>query len=197
MDHYQRIAEHFQGGIEAAAMGVDQIADPLAAAADLITSSLLGDHKIMVCGIGPDAAVGQLFVSHMQSPPERERPSLPCLSLSTDGASLSALASNTQSTDLFGPQVRALGQSGDTLLCVNSASSGQALAGALRAAAERNLSVVLLSNADDNQLSEQAGEGAAVLLPSASRRGHIIELHTAILNCLCQLVENNLFGEER
>jgi len=196
MDHYQRIAEHFQGSIESAAMGVDHIAEPLALAADLIAASLVADHKVMVCGIGPDAAIGQLFVSHMQSPPERERPALPCFSLSADGASLSALACAQGDVDLFGPQVRALGQAGDTLICVNSATTAEPLAGALRAARERNLSLVIVSNADDNQSPGLAGDEAAVMLPSAARRGHLIELHAALLNCLCHLVENNLFGEE-
>ena len=195
MDQYQRIAEHFQGSIEAAAMAVDAFAQPLAAAAELIAQTLLADGKIIVCGAGPDAALGQLFVCHMQSPPERERPALPAIGLAADGAAITALATAQADGDLFAAQVRALGQSGDTLLCINSAPRGDALVGALRAARERNLSVVLVSNGDDGQLPALAGDAAAVLLPAAARRCHIIELQAGILNCLCQLVENNLFGE--
>ncbi len=196
MDHYQRIAQHFQGSIEAAAMAVDTFAEPLARAAELVAESLLSDRKVMVCGAGADAALAQLFVSHMQSPPERERPALPAINLAGDGATLSALATSGPEVDLFAAQVRALGQSGDTLLCINSAAGANGLAGALRAATERNLSIVLVSNGDDGQLPSLAGDGAAVLLPAATRRGHVIELQAGILNCLCQLVENNLFGEE-
>ena len=196
MDHYQRSAEHFQGSIEAAAMAVDAFAQPLAQAAELIAETLLADHKIVVCGAGPDAALGQLFVCHMQTSPERERPALPAISLAADGAAISALATAGPDSDLFAAQVRALGQSGDTLLCVNSAARGDALTGAVAAARERNLSIVLVSNADDSQLPSLAGATAAILLPAAARRSHIIELQTGILNCLCQLVDKNLFGEE-
>ena len=196
MDQYQRIAEHFQGSIEAAAMAVDAFAQPLAEAAELIAQTLLADRKIMVCGAGPDAALAQLFVCHMQASPERERPALPAISLAADGAAISALATSGPECDLFAAQVRALGQPGDTLLCINSAASGDALAGALGAARERNLSVVLVSNGDDGQLPALAGDPAAILLPAATRRSHIIELQAGILNCLCQLVDNNLFGEE-
>ncbi len=196
MDHYQRIAEHFQGSIEAAAMAVDSFADPLAQAAELVANALLADRKVMVCGAGPDAALGQLFVSYMQCPPERERPALPAVSLATDGAALSGLATAEAGADLFAPQVRALGQAGDALVCINSAPRGDALVGAVRAALERNLSLVLVSNGDDGQLPALAGDTAAILLPAAARRSHIIELQAGILNCLCQLVENNLFGEE-
>ena len=195
MDHYQSIASHFQGSIESAAMAVDELAAPLEQAADLITRALLEDRKLIACGIGADAALAQLFVSHMHSSPERERPPLPAINLASDGAALSNPAASS-GQDIFESRVRALGQAGDVLLIINSGSDGSPLRGALTAATERNMLAVILSNNDDLVLPAAAGEGCALLLPAASRRTHILELQVSALHCLCRLIENQIFGDQ-
>jgi phosphoheptose isomerase len=195
MDHYQSIASHFQGSIEAAAMAVDELAAPLAQAADLVTRALLEDHKVIACGVGADAALAQLFVSHMQYGPGRERPPLPAINLASEGAALNDPAT-APGQDIFAPRIRALGQAGDVLLIINSASDGSPLCGALNAAAERNMAAVILSNGDDLALPAAAGDNCALLQPAASGRSHILELQVKALHCLCQLIENQLFGDQ-
>ena len=195
MDYYQSIAGHFQGGIESAAMAVDDLAAPLAQAADLVTRALLEDHKVIACGLGADAALAQLFTSHMHCGPERERPALPAINLASDGAALCNPATGAGPGDFAG-RVRALGQAGDVLLIVNSYSDGSALRGAVTAAAERNMPMVILSNRDDAALPAAAGGDCALLLPAAAARSHILELQVKVLHCLCLLIENQLFGDQ-
>jgi len=92
MDYYQIIANNFQATIETIALSVDQLAEPIAQASQLMTQALLEDHKILACGNGADAALAQLFTCNLLNHFARERPALPALTLAGDSASITAIA---------------------------------------------------------------------------------------------------------
>lgn len=195
MDYYQRIAENFQQTIEAIAMSVDSLAPPIEQSAQMMTRALLEDRKIIVCGNGSDAALGQLFVSNLLDRVEQERPALPALSLGVDATSLTAIACSNDLQDIFARQIHALGQAGDILLCINSNSRGHDNLGeALRAATDRNMAVILLSNSRDKQLGPLLQPDSVELPVAAPRKPRVVELHSMIIQSLCDLIELNLFG---
>ncbi|NND69855.1 MAG: SIS domain-containing protein [Halioglobus sp.] len=195
MDHYERIARHCQDTIESIAMSVDQLAGPLEEAAALMTTALLADGKIIACGNGADAALAQLFVCQLLGRFEQERPALPALSLASDGAAVTAVTQHGGVNDAFARQLRALGQPGDVLLCINSAEGGGNLLRAVQAAMERNMAVVLLTNTDDGELGSLMRAEDAVLRIQAARTGQRIELFTLVLNCCSELIDQTLFGD--
>jgi phosphoheptose isomerase len=192
VDYYQIIAERFQGTMENVAMSVDQLADPIGQASEYMSAVLLQDRKIIACGNGVDAALAQLFSTSLLGYLDDERPALPALNLSADGASLTATASIEGLRQSYSRQIRALGQAGDLLLLINSGSED--LAGAVEAALERNMPVVLLSNRNDTTLPPLVdGNGVTISVDSGSR-SQVVEIHTMVLQTLCQLIEITLFG---
>lgn len=194
MEHYERIASHCQNTIESIAMSVDQLAGGLEEAAALMTAALLAEGKIITCGNGADAALAQLFVCQLLGRFEQERPALPALSLASDGAALTAVTQQGGANDAFARQLRALGQPGDILLCINSAEGSGNLLRAVQAAMERNMAVVLLTNADDGELGSLMRAEDAVLRIQAARSSQRIELFTLVLNCCSELIDRTLFG---
>ncbi len=194
MDYYQIIAERFQETMENIAMSVDQLAGPITQASEQMTQTLLGDRKIFACGNGIDGALAQLFTTSMLGGLDQERPALPVFNLCADAASASAMIQSNTPEEVFAHQLRALGQEGDLLLLISSGGNVSSLQAAFQAAGERNMHSVLLSNESGLQLQSQAGELATTITAGAQRRSHVVELHTMILQMLCQLIEFNLFG---
>ncbi len=195
MDHYERIAGHCQDTIEAIALSVDQLAEGLEEAVSLMTSALLADGKIIACGNGADAALAQLFVCQLLGRFEQERPALPAISLASDGAAATAATLHGGANDTFARPLRALGQPGDVLLCINSGESGGNLLRALQAAMERNMGIVLLTNTGEGELDSLVRSEDVVLRVEAARSSQRVELFTLVLNCCSELIDQGLFGD--
>ena len=119
MDHVPRIRAHFADSAQLKLAAADALAPAIARAADLLTTCLLGDGKILACGNGGSAADAQHFAAEMIGRFERERPELPALSLSTDTSILTAVANDYSFEQVFAKQVRALGAAGDALLAIS------------------------------------------------------------------------------
>ncbi len=194
MDYYQIISGNFQDTIETIATSVDTLAEPVSRASQLMVRALLGDRKIIACGNGADGALAQLFACNLLSRFEHDRPALPALALSSDGASLTAIADTGGLNDIYSRQLRALGQEGDVLLCISSAGEANNLLRAVQAAHERNMEVVALSNATDSELGTLLQSEDVEIRIDSLRRPRVVELHTMTLNCLCELIEHSLFG---
>ncbi len=194
MDYYETIAGHFQDTIETIAMSVDDLAGPIESASQMMTRALLDDRKVIACGNGADAAMAHLFAGALLSRFERDRPALPALALGGDGATLGAIGSSAGLNDIFSRPLRALGQPGDVLLCISSASADSNLLRAVQAAHERHMDVVALSNSGGGQLGTLIRAEDIDIRVEAARRPRVIEVHTMVINCLCELIDLSLFG---
>lgn len=194
MDHYQIISGRFQAAIETIAQSVDIVAEPLADSSALLTQALLADHKIVACGNGSDAALAQLFASKLLDRFEQERPALPAMALAADTASLTAIALQEGIEEIYSRQIRALGQSGDILFCIASGLPATNLQKAIAAAHERNMAVIILSTTRDEHLPRLLADGDFALVIDCQRQTLATELHLMVLHALCELVDNNIFG---
>lgn len=183
MDAYDTIARKFQDTLETIALSVDQLAPSIESAGTTLASALLNDGKILVCGLGPDAALAQLLASHLLTPCATERPALPALMLTPDSYE-----------DSFSRQLRALGGPADALVCINSGGAAPALARVTALAQDRNMPVVLLSNEADRALLDSLTPQDTGICVTSAQRDRTIEIHTMIMHCLCTLVERTLFG---
>jgi phosphoheptose isomerase len=194
MDYYQRIAGNFQQTIELIAMSVDALAQPIESGGQMMTDALLQDRKIMACGNGADGAIAQLFVSNLLNCIDQERPALPAISLGIDAASLTAIATSHHIDDIFARQIHALGQRGDILLCICCGEAHSNLMKAIQAAQERDMEVILLSRVDEEGLRQLLRDVDVELAVDAERHPRIVELHTMVIQCLCEVIELKLFG---
>ncbi len=193
-DDYQLIAANFQQVITTVAMAVDDLAMPIQQAATQMTSSLLAEGKILVCGNGADASLSQLLSATLLGCFEQDRPALPAMALAGDCSSVTGIGSQQGFDDIYSRQVRALGQPGDTLVCISSGAVPGAVLRAAQAAHERDMVVVALSNAGDLALAELLRGGDVAINCSAERRPRVTELHTMVIHLLCELIDQSLFG---
>ena len=194
MDHYQFIAERFQDTIETITLSVDDLAGPLAEAADCMVKSLLDDRKIICCGNGVDAALAQLFTCYLVDSLHVDRPALPAMTLGAELAGLTAVAGSNGFDDIFSRQLQALGQPGDVLLCINTAEGEPGLLRAVEAARERNMIVVALTNNRGEALAAVLSQQDITLRVNAPDRARCLEVQAMAVHSLCELIDNQLFG---
>jgi len=194
MDYYQIIANNFQTTIETIALSVDDLAEKIELGSQLMTRALLTDRKIFACGNGADAALAQLFACNLLDRFEEDRPALPALTLGTDQASVTAIARSGSFNDIFSRQLRALGQAGDVLLCINSGAAAANLSRAVQTAQERNMGIIVMTNPQDSALGALVRPEDVELRVNAKRQARIVELYTMVIHCFCELIDNSLFG---
>jgi D-sedoheptulose 7-phosphate isomerase len=189
----ERVRRHFQESIATKQAAID-LAPVIVAAAAAMTRCLLEDGKILSCGNGGSAADSQHFSSELLNRFELERPGLPAMALTTDSSTLTSIANDYAFVEIFAKQVRALGQPGDVLLAISTSGNSENVIRAIRAAHERNMSVVALTGRDGGTIAGTLGASDIEIRVPAERTCRIQEVHLLAIHCLCDLIDAELLG---
>lgn len=194
MDAQLRIIQLFQASIETKQKAMDSLAPSIERAGQLMVNVLLNDGKILACGNGGSAGDAQHFSSELLNRFERERPSLPAIALTTDSSTLTSIANDYSYSEVFSKQVRALGRSGDLLLAISTSGNSANVLQAIQAAHDRDMQVVALTGRDGGNLTSLLlPEDIEIRVPSQVT-ARIQEVHLLVIHCLCDLIDNQLFG---
>jgi D-sedoheptulose 7-phosphate isomerase len=125
---------------------------------------------------------------------ELERPGLPAMALTTDSSTLTSIANDYAFVEIFAKQVRALGQPGDVLLAISTSGNSENVTRAIRAAHERDMSVVALTGRDGGTIAATLGANDIEIRIPAERTCRIQEVHLLVIHCLCDLIDAELLG---
>ena len=196
MDYQERVKQHFTASIETKMQAMEILTPCITTAADTIVQALLTENKILCCGNGSSASVAQILSTKLLNRFERERPSLPAIAITTDTATLTAIASDNSYQEIFSKQVRALGQSGDILLTISTNGNADNILAAIKAAHDREITVIALTGEDSGEISAiLSPRDIEVSVPSNSTP-RVQEIHLLVIHCLCDLIDTQLFGAE-
>lgn len=165
-------------------------------AAQQIVNALLADKKVLTCGNAGAVSNAQYFTSVMINRFQRERPSLPAISLVNDVQMLTSIALTQHYDDIFAKQLRALGQAADVLLIYNAEGSELNLVKLIHAAHDKQISVILLVGENDTTLPVLLGEADVCISVPSQTVQRIQEVHLLITHCLCDLIDSQLFGNQ-
>jgi D-sedoheptulose 7-phosphate isomerase len=195
MDTVTRVAELFNDSIEIKQRAAEVLCPVVAEVAEALIKCLVEGHKVLVCGNGGSAADAQHFAAEMLNRFEAERPGLPAIALTTDSSTLTSIANDYQFSDVFARQVRALGQSGDVLLCITTSGGSANIVSAIEAAHDRDMPVVLLSGRDGGAAAVALAQGDLEIRVPSGSTARTQEVHILVLHCLCDLIDRSLLGE--
>ena len=196
MDSLTRVRDHFAESIATKQTAVEQIAESIAAAGQVMSESLLADGKILSCGNGGSAADSQHFSSELLNRFEMERPGLPAMALTTDSSTLTSISNDYAYEEIFSKQVRALGKPQDVLLGISTSGNSANVIRAITAAHERGMKVVALTGRDGGRMAELFIEGDVEIRVPATRTARIQEVHLLAIHCLCDLIDTTLLGSD-
>lgn len=194
MNPIDRITQHFQDSIHAKQQVLANVAPAIAQAAGTITHALLNGGKVLACGNGGSAADAQHFAAELVNRFEMERPGLPALALTTDSSTLTSIANDYTFDEVFAKQVRALGQDGDILLAISTSGSSANVVQAVRAAHDREMTVVAMTGRDGGAIADLLNPGDVETRVSNDSTARIQEVHILIIHCLCDLIDQQLLG---
>lgn len=188
------IRRHFEDSIAAKQASLAVLVSPIAAAAGLLAAALRSGNKILSCGNGGSAGDAQHFAAELLNRFEMERPGLAALALSTDTSTLTSIANDYSYEQVFSKQLSALGRSGDVLLAISTSGNSANIVAAVHAAHERDMRVIGLSGRDGGKLASALHDGDIEIRVPAERTARIQEVHLVVIHCLCDAIDQALFG---
>jgi len=191
----ERVRYLFGVSIEAQVSVADLLSPVIAQAGQRLSDCLLNDGKILICGQGGSAANALHFSTALLNHFEVERPSLPVLALVTDGAVLSGVVSEGHAEQMFSRQIQALGQSNDVLVALTTSGNSSGILRAIDAANGRGMDTIVLNGRDGGVLASHLGPEDIEMRVPGDTSSRIREIHLFILHCMCDLIDQSLFGQ--
>jgi D-sedoheptulose 7-phosphate isomerase len=194
MSLLDRIINHFSDSIQTQQDAMTCLCEEIEHASQRLVAALLNDKKILACGNGRSATSAQLLSSAMLNQFERDRPSLPVIALTTDTATITAIANDFQFDEVFSKQLRAIGQSGDILVVYSDGSNSDNIAKAITTAHDKEISVISLTGNNGGMIAPLLYETDIEIRVPSNSKARIQEIHVLITHCLCDLIDHQLFG---
>lgn len=191
-----RIRSNFSESIQTKISSADTLINIIAEASEEMVQALLEGHKILSCGNGGSACDAMHFSSEMLNRFKQERPGLPAITLTADMATITSIGNDYHFSDIFAKQVRALGQPGDLLLAISTSGNSANIVNAIKAAHDKNMSVIALTGHDGGKLPDYLQEKDIEIRVPAIETARIQETHLLIIHCICDIIDYRLFGHE-
>jgi D-sedoheptulose 7-phosphate isomerase len=197
MDLAAHLRKHFEEGIELRRRMADTMPAEIARAGEALAAALKSGRKALACGNGGSAADSQHFAAEIVGRFERERPGMPAIALTVDSSALTAIANDYDWERVFAKQVEALGNPGDILLGISTSGNSKNVLEAIRAAHAKGLAVIALTGRDGGEMGRMLRPGDFHLNVAHPRTMRVQEIHLLVIHCLCEVVDNVIYGEKR
>jgi D-sedoheptulose 7-phosphate isomerase len=194
MDFINRVHEHFSAGIELKTQALPILSPLIVKAANKMAHCLAQRHKILTCGNGGSAEQAQHFSSELLNRFEKERRGLPAVALTTDSSALTSIANDYAFEHIFSRQINALGQAADTLLAISTSGNSPNILKAIEIAQSQKMPVILLSGQQGGKAREQLTSSDIEICVPSDSTARIQEVHLLVIHCLCDLIDEILFG---
>jgi D-sedoheptulose 7-phosphate isomerase len=191
------IRGHFDESIALKQRVAEALAPAIAQAGEALARALQAGNKVLACGNGGSAADSQHFAAEIVGRFERERPGMPAIALTTDTSAITAIANDYSYDVVFSKQVESLGRRGDFLLAISTSGNSKSVVEAMNAAHARDMRVIALTGRDGGAMAKLAGPRDFHLNVSHPRTMRIQEVHLLVVHCLCEVVDNVIFGEKK
>ena len=163
---------------------LNEMQDIILKACEIIKTAFNNGNKIILCGNGGSACdcyhISAEFVSRFQ----KERKSLPAISLSANNSIITAIANDYDFEKVFSRQIEGLGNKNDVLIAISTSGKSKNVIKALEAAKKQGLKTILLTGQNKTNLNPDLEINA----PS-DVTCEIQEMHIAIAHVVCEMVE--------
>jgi D-sedoheptulose 7-phosphate isomerase len=197
MDLTAHLKQHFEEGIELRRRMAETMPAEIARAGQSLAAALKAGRKVLACGNGGSAADSQHFAAEIVGRFERERPGMPAIALTVDTSALTAIANDYDFDRVFSKQVEALGQPGDVLLGISTSGNSRNVVEAIKAAHAKDMTVIALTGRDGGAMGRMLRPKDHHLNVAHPRTMRVQEIHLLVVHCLCEVVDNVIYGEKK
>jgi len=163
--------------------------------ADTLAGAFKNGKKLLLCGNGGSAAdcqhIAAEFVIRLSH--KIQRPALPAIALTTDTSNLTAGGNDIGFENVFARSIEGLGREGDILLAISTSGNSPNVIKAVEKAHEKKMKVIGFLGGTGGKLKSMVD--MPVVIPSSNTQ-RIQEGHITVAHIVCELVEEELFGEK-
>ncbi|MCK5186903.1 MAG: SIS domain-containing protein [Deltaproteobacteria bacterium] len=162
----------------------------------LISESLKSGNKIMLFGNGGSAADAQHiaaeFVNRLQKS-KRDRPPIAALALTTDTSILTSISNDSDFSNVFSRQIRALGKKGDIAWGISTSGNSPNMIKAIKNAHDIGLKTLGLTGKGGGEMGTLVDYHLNVESNDIPR---IQEVQITLSHIICELVEQELLFQD-
>jgi D-sedoheptulose 7-phosphate isomerase len=144
-------------------------------------------NKIIVFGNGGSAADAQHIVAEFIGRFQKERKSLPAISLTTDSSIITSLANDYSYDIVFSRQCESLVSKGDVVIGISTSGKSKNVEEGIKAAKKKGAITIGLLGGDGGTIKNTVDISIVVLSTNTAR---IQEVHRVIYHIICDVVEN-------
>lgn len=194
MSFKERVKQHFSESIQTIINSADSLTDVIDSAGRIMVESILNGGKILICANGSSTSDSKRLATYLINQFEIERPSLPAIQLSTDISIISRKKTVDPTIEIFSKQVYTLGQTGDILFVLSTNEYTENIINAIQIAHDKALCVIALTNDNCTNLSSTLFDTDIEICVPSKSIPHTETGHAVIINCLCDIIDQSLFG---
>ncbi len=161
-------------------------------AASEITKSYKAGNKTRFCGNGGSAADAQHISAELSGKFYFDRPPLDAEALHVNGSFVTAVANDYSFDVVYERMIEAQGKPGDVFVGISTSGNSANVVSAIRKAREIGMITIAFTGEDGGEMADHADYVVAVPSKDTPR---IQEVHILIGHIICQIVEQELFGD--
>tara|TARA_B100000575_G_C23003774_1_gene578336 strand:+ start:102 stop:734 length:633 start_codon:yes stop_codon:yes gene_type:complete len=159
-------------------------------ASQLMIHCLDSGGKIIFCGNGGSAADSQHLAAELTGRYLKNRIPLAAISLTTDTSAITAIGNDFSFEEIFSRQLDGLGCSKDILYAISTSGNSRNIIRAIETAKEKNIKTIGITGSDGGDMNDKCD---MLIKVPASRTDRIQEMHIAVGQILCEIIEKNFF----
>lgn len=191
----QAVAEALINSMMAKEAFVKESRDRLIDLACQMVVTLRQHGKILIFGNGGSAADAQHMAAEFVNRFLINRRPLAALALTTDTSVITSIGNDFSFDEIFSKQVQALGKAEDLALGISTSGSSQNVIKAIEVAKDIGMRTAVLTGGLSESVNELGKLADITLNVPSGKTAHIQEVHLWIEHVLCELVEEEIFGE--
>ncbi len=163
-------------------------------ASNIIIDSLKKRNKIIFCGNGGSAADSQHLSAELMGRYKLDRNPLPAISLTVDTSAITAIGNDYGYEYVFSRQLSGIGNKNDVLYATSTSGTSKNIIEAIKTAKEMGIHVIALTGNNKTTISDYAD---VVINAPSNETNYIQEMHIAIGQLICGIVEEHFFGNNK
>ena len=154
-----------------------------------ITECLKKENKVIVFGNGGSAADAQHIAAELIGRFQKERKSLPAISLTTDSSIITSIANDYSYDVVFSRQCESLVTKGDVVIGISTSGNSKNVENGMKMAKERGATTIGLLGGNGGNIKNCSDISIIVNSQNTAR---IQEVHRVIYHIICDIVEEKL-----
>ncbi len=189
-----KILKAFEESIEVKKKFAEKNVDTIIEAAKVIADAFNKGKKLILFGNGGSATDASHIAAEFINRFQKERPSLPAISLNTDMAVITSIANDYDFSEIFAKQLKSLSDEGDVVIAISTSGNSPNILKAMDVAKRKRLITVAFTGLKGDKFASKATY--AFIVPS-DKTPRIQETHITLGHILCRMVEEILFEAPR